>query len=285
MRIIRAATVVAGAIVWAVAASAQVADQAGYHDPQLFTRLPGYFLSEGGSFREEQFASHTFTVQQGNRRSEERVEGHLLQYQYSFGQGGGAPASGLQIIRNYEAAVRRLGGQVLYSVEDFPASHSTLKLTRDGKETWVEVEAYGNTYTLVIVEKAAMTQDVVADANALQGGLAQSGHVEVPGIFFDVARSEVKPQSEPALREVVRLLQANPTWRLWVVGHTDSQGSAESNVTLSEARAAAVVRSLTTAGIAAERLAPHGAGPYAPVATNDTEEGRARNRRVELVKR
>jgi outer membrane protein OmpA-like peptidoglycan-associated protein len=174
---------------------------------------------------------------------------------------------------------------VLYSVEDFPASHSTLQVTKDGKETWVEVEAYGGTYTLVIVEKAAMTQDVVADATALQGGLAQSGHVEVPGIYFDVGRSEVKPQSEPALREVVRMLQANPAMRLWVVGHTDSQGSAESNVTLSEARAAAVVRSLTAMGIAAERLAPHGAGPFAPVASNDTEEGRAHNRRVELVKR
>ena len=97
-------------------------------------------------------------------------------------------------------------------------------------------------------------------------------------------KSDVKSGSEPALREVVRLLQANPAMRLWVVGHTDSQGSAESNVTLSQARAAAVVRSLTGMGIAAIRLAPHGAGPYAPVASNDTEEGRARNRRVELVK-
>jgi outer membrane protein OmpA-like peptidoglycan-associated protein len=285
MRNSRAAAAVAGAMLWAVAVAAQNADQPGFHDPQLFTRMPGYFLSEGGSFHEEQFASHAFTVQQGNRPSEQRVEGHLLQYQYRFGEGGGAPASGLQIIRNYEAAIRRLGGKVLYSVEDFPASHSTLLVTRDGKETWVEVEAYGGTYTLVIVEKAAMTQDVVADAEALQGGLAQSGHVEVPGIYFDVGRSEVKPQSEPALSEVVKLLQADPALQLWVVGHTDSQGSAESNVTLSEARAAAVVRALTAKGVAATRLAPHGAGPYAPVASNDTEEGRARNRRVELVKR
>ena len=285
MHIGRAAPVIAGAMLWAVAATAQTADQPGFHDPQLFTRMPGYFLFEGSAVREEQFAAHTFTVQQGGRRSEERVEGHLTQYLYTFGQGGGAPASGLQIIRNYEAAARRLGGQVLYSVEDFPASHSTLKLTRDGKEIWVEVEASGGTYTLAIVERAAMTQDVVADANALQGGLAQSGHAEVPGIFFDVGRSEVKPQSEPALREVVRLLQNNPAMRLWVVGHTDSQGSAESNVTLSEARAAAVVRSLTALGIAAERLAPHGAGPFAPVASNDTVVGRAHNRRVELVKR
>jgi outer membrane protein OmpA-like peptidoglycan-associated protein len=285
MRIGGLMTVLAGATLWAAAARAQVADQPGFHDPQLFTRLPGYFLSEGSAFQEQQFGSHTFVTQQGNRRSEQRVEGHLLQYLYTFDPSRGAPASGLQIIRNYENAVRQLGGRVLYSVEDFPASHSSLQVTRNGKETWVEIEAYGNTYSLVIVEREAMSQDVVADATALQGGLTQSGHVAVPGIYFDTGRSELKPESEPALREVVRLLQANPAMRLWVVGHTDSQGTPESNVALSEARAAAVVRSLTGMGVAAARLAPHGAGPYAPVASNDTEEGRARNRRVELVKR
>ena len=279
------AALLIGATLWATAATAQLADQPGFHDPQLFTRLPGYFLSEGSAVREEQFASHTFTVQAGNRTSEQRVEGHLLQYLYTFDQSRGAPASGLQIIRNYENAARRLGGRVLYSVEDFPASHSTIQVTQGGKETWVEVEAYGNTYSLAIVEKQAMTQDVVADAAALQGGLAESGHVSVAGIYFDTGRSEVKPESQPALREVVRLLQGNPTLRLWVVGHTDSQGTPESNVTLSQARAAAVVTALTGMGVAAARLAPWGAGPYAPVATNDTEEGRARNRRVELVKR
>ena len=284
MRITATTVLLAGAMLWPAAATAQVADQPGFRDPQLFTRLPGYFLAEGGAFKEDQFASHTFVIQQGDRRGEQRVEGHQLQYLYTFDQSRGAPASGLQIIRNYENAVRRLGGKVLYSVEDFPASHATLQLTREGKETWVEVEAYGGTYSLVIVEKEAMAQDVVANAEALQGGLAQTGHAAVPGIYFDTGKSDVKSESEPALREIVRLLQANPAMRLWVVGHTDSQGSAESNVTLSQARAAAVVRALTGMGIAATRLAPHGAGPYAPVASNDTDEGRARNRRVELVK-
>ena len=279
-----ALTIIMAGTLWAAAATAQVADQPGFHDPQLFTRLPGYFLSEGSAVQEQQFGSHTFVTQAGNRRAEQRVEGHVQQFLYTFDQNRGAPASGLQIIRNYENAARRLGGRVLYSVEDFPASHSTLQMTKDGKETWVEVEAYGNTYSLVIVERDAMAQDVVANADALRTGLAQSGHVAVPGIYFDTGRSDLKPESEPALREVVRLLQADPALRLWVVGHTDSQGTPESNVALSEARAAAVVRALAGMGVAATRLAPHGAGPYAPAGTNDTEEGRARNRRVELVK-
>jgi OmpA-OmpF porin, OOP family len=277
--------IAAGATLCASAATAQLTDRAGFHDPELFTRLPGYFLAEGGAFLEQQFGSHTFTTQQGSRTAEQRVEGHVRRYQYTFDQSRGAPASGLQIIRNYENAARRLGGRVLYSLEDFPASHSTLQLTRNGTETWVEVEGYGTTYNLVIVEREAMTQDVVANADALRTGLTESGHVTVTGIFFDTNRSEVKPESEPALREVVRLLQTDPALRLWVVGHTDSQGTPESNLTLSQARAAAVVRALAGMGVAANRLAPYGVGPYAPAASNDTEDGRARNRRVELVKR
>jgi outer membrane protein OmpA-like peptidoglycan-associated protein len=129
-----------------------------------------------------------------------------------------------------------------------------------------------------------MQQDVVANAAALQGGLAQEGHVAVPGIFFDFNKSDVKPESQPALEEVAKLLKTNPSMRVWVVGHTDNVGSPESNVTLSNARAAAVIKALTQQmGIEPKRLAPHGAGPFAPVATNKTEEGRARNRRVELV--
>jgi outer membrane protein OmpA-like peptidoglycan-associated protein len=128
-----------------------------------------------------------------------------------------------------------------------------------------------------------MQQDVVANADALKSGLAGSGHVEVPGIFFDFARSDVKPESQPALQEVAKMLRANPSVKVWVVGHTDNVGTADSNVALSNARAAAVVQALVAAGIDARRLTPHGDGPFAPVASNTTEEGRARNRRVELV--
>ncbi|MCX6624012.1 MAG: OmpA family protein, partial [Acidobacteria bacterium] len=128
-------------------------------------------------------------------------------------------------------------------------------------------------------------QDVVADAAALRSGLKENGHVEVPGIFFDFAKSDVKPESGPALKELAAMLQANPALKAWVVGHSDNVGLAETNMTLSGARAAAVVKALIERGIAAGRLAPHGAGPYAPVASNATDEGRARNRRVELVAR
>jgi OOP family OmpA-OmpF porin len=112
-----------------------------------------------------------------------------------------------------------------------------------------------------------------------------AGHAEVPGIFFDFNKWEVKPESKPALDEVAKMLKANPSMKVWVVGHTDSVGTLEANGKLSEARAAAVAKILVTDyGINAARLRGMGVGPLTPVARNDTEEGKTRNRRVELVK-
>ena len=186
-------------------------------------------------------------------------------------------------MRNYQNAAAALGGKVLF--ED--NYRTTILIAKDGKETWVEVAPVpaGYAYKLTIVERQEMEQKVLANAAAFKAGLAQSGHVEVPGIFFDTAKSEVKPESEAALKEVVKLLQADPTLKVWVVGHTDNTGAEEMNVSLSQARAASVVKALAQLGIAAARLAPHGAGPYAPVTENKTDEGRAKNRRVELVAR
>jgi OmpA-OmpF porin, OOP family len=268
-------------LLMAVAATAQLKDYDGFKDPALFTRLPNYFLSEGGSFVDTQFDGHDFRVVEGKKDEYRRVEGHYQKYGYTFDDSrGAAAASSLQIIRNYQNAATRIGGKVLFDGGD----RSTIRIVKDGKETWVDVEAYGNNYGVQIIERQSMQQDVTANAAALQGGLAQDGHVAVPGIYFDFGKSEVKPESEPALKEVVKLLQTSPSIRLWVVGHTDSVGSAESNVTLSNARAASVIRVLTQQmGVDPKRLAPHGSGPFAPVAANKTDEGRARNRRVELV--
>jgi outer membrane protein OmpA-like peptidoglycan-associated protein len=105
------------------------------------------------------------------------------------------------------------------------------------------------------------------------------------GIHFDTDKYDIKPESEPTLGEIARLLQQDPTLRLNVVGHTDNVGGLEYNEDLSERRAASVVTYLTGRhGIDASRLSPVGAGMTSPIASNDTEEGRAKNRRVELVK-
>ncbi len=101
-------------------------------------------------------------------------------------------------------------------------------------------------YGLTVVIKASMAQDVVADADALSNDLKTTGHAAVYGIYFDTARSDGKPESEAALKELARILSTDPQLRLLVVGHTDSVGQPDANMKLSQARAEAVVRAVTT---------------------------------------
>ncbi len=113
---------------------------------------------------------------------------------------------------------------------------------------------------------------------------AANGSVPIYGIHFDTGKSDLKPESEPTLSEMAKLLKENPLVAVFITGQTDTVGDPASNLKLSQARARAVVDALVQKhGIAVSRLTPFGAGPYAPVASNKTEEGRARNRRVELV--
>jgi OmpA-OmpF porin, OOP family len=126
---------------------------------------------------------------------------------------------------------------------------------------------------------------VVANAAALSTGINGVGHIVVNGILFDTGKADVKPESDPARQEVAKLLKGHPALKVYVVGHTDNVGGLAANMDLSKRRAAAVVLSLTTKyGVSAAQLQSFGAGPYAPVVSNDAAEGRALNRRVELVK-
>jgi outer membrane protein OmpA-like peptidoglycan-associated protein len=112
-----------------------------------------------------------------------------------------------------------------------------------------------------------------------------TGHVAVYGIYFDSGKSLIKPESAQAIAEIAKLLKSQPALKVFVVGHTDNQGGVDSNMALSQARAEAVLKALVNEqGIAPARLRSTGCGQFAPVASNDSEEGRAKNRRVELVK-
>ncbi|MFV0473862.1 MAG: OmpA family protein [Pikeienuella sp.] len=116
--------------------------------------------------------------------------------------------------------------------------------------------------------------------------IEKSGRVVLEGIFFDFDKSTLKPESTPALEVIAEYLNANPDKSFFVVGHTDSKGTLDYNRKLSADRAEAVTRELTGAhGAKADQLTPFGVGPEAPRARNATEDGRAQNRRVELVAR
>jgi outer membrane protein OmpA-like peptidoglycan-associated protein len=120
-------------------------------------------------------------------------------------------------------------------------------------------------------------------ASTIQQQLASTGKADVYGIYFDFASDRIKEESEPVLAEIARVLAGNPAWTLNVHGHTDNIGSDASNLDLSTRRAAAVKQALVARyKIAPARLSTGGFGESRPIETNDTLEGRARNRRVEL---
>jgi OmpA-OmpF porin, OOP family len=254
-------------------------DAEGCKDPALFTRMPGFHIYR---CEDLQFDKYDFQVISQKNQS---VEGHHLYVNYYLNENVQAP-SGLQIARNYSNSVKKIGGKVIYEYDDGGIQNSILKLTKDGLEVWVHVSAGGNgMYTINIIEKEAMKQDVVADANSMASSIKETGKVALYGIYFDTGKATLKPESKPSLEEITKLLKADPGLKLYVVGHTDNTGTLDSNMKLSMARAVSVVTELTSKySVTASRLVPCGDGPTAPVASNDTEEGKALNRRVELVK-
>lgn len=257
-------------------AAAEQKDATGCKDSPLFTRMPGYWIH---SCAQKEFESHAFGLGKGKT---EKVEGRTWVLSY-YPQSGLSPKpSELQILRNYENAAKKLGGTVLFAER----SRETLKLAKDGKEIWVDLWAeFTGKYGMTIVEKGAMAQDIVANADAFSNDLKATGHVAIYGIFFDTGKSEIKPESEQAIGEIAKLLRGDTGLKLYVVGHTDAVGRVDANLKLSQNRAESVLQALVRShGIAAGRLTSFGNGPFAPVASNDSEEGQAKNRRVELVK-
>jgi OmpA-OmpF porin, OOP family len=172
------------------------------------------------------------------------------------------------------------------------------KRVEAGGESWASIfvatgnfrlhkETYGRPIVLLdLVETAPMeSRMVTVDAAAMAKDVAEKGRVALYGIYFDTDKTAIKPESQPTLVEIAKFLKDNPKLTMYVVGHTDNVGGYEYNLGLSSRRAAAVVKELTSNhGIEAPRLVPAGTGPLAPVAPNDTDDGRAKNRRVELVK-
>ncbi|NWF88755.1 MAG: OmpA family protein [Ignavibacteriaceae bacterium] len=253
--------------------NAQETDKEGSQDHPLLSRIPGYYISEQ--------IIKDFDVYTSPYIETENVwEGKLTQINYSLKEGS-KEFSFIQIIRNYENAVKKLSGKILLS--ETRILHA--KIEKNKAVTYISVEAYndGRDYTLIIVESKPMEDEVTIDSASLNKGISELGKVAVYGIYFDTGKSVVKPESKTAIDEIVKLLKQNPQLKLFVVGHTDTDGILESNMKLSSERAASVVKALIENGIQAARLKSSGVGPYCPVESNKTEVGKAKNRRVELV--
>jgi OOP family OmpA-OmpF porin len=261
------------------ARAAPVKDVAGAQDPTLFPRPAGYLAA---SYQEQPFGKLELRVGTPGGYEMAAIEGRVVEIRYvhkNADQKGAKLPTVDELRAHYTAALQRAGGKTMYVNQ----RGFVFKIDKAGKETWgrYEVDA-PEAIALVVIEKGELVQEITA--SGMLGALTQEGHLALY-LHFDTAKATIKPESKPTIDQIVKLLQQNAALSIRVEGHTDTVGDASSNKTLSEARAQAVVKALVDAGIPAARLTAAGFGLERPIAPNDSEAGRARNRRVELVNR
>lgn len=193
---------------------------------------------------------------------------------------GNIPQAALTEIQNSKAAVERV--DALGDIYNEPANVYVIR--QADRNIWVHLSKSGDGSGLMVAETKPVEITAKAlPADALKKSLDADGKVAIQ-VQFDTDKANILPASRPQLEQVVALLNDNPDLRLSVNGHTDNTGDAQHNMQLSQRRAAAVRDFLTAAKIDGKRLESSGFGDTQPVADNNSEDGKARNRRVELVK-
>jgi len=256
-------------------------DVEGSKDHPMFTRMPSFFIED---YQTSDFDSNLFIVStkvEGDWE-EKSVEGRKTTIWYTLQEGAKGPSS-LQIIRNYQKAAEKISGKKLYENDDPGARRLTMMVPGGGKETWLQVESSGpGGYVLTIIEKGDLKQEVTA--TDMLDAINKDGHVALY-INFDTGMATIKPDSAPIIDQIAAMMKSVPALKLAVEGHTDNVGDAKKNKKLSEDRANAVVQAIAEKGIDKSRMSAAGFGAEKPVGDNKAETGRAKNRRVELVKR
>lgn len=300
---------------WSAAALA--ADVKGSRDHPMISRYPEATIIR---FKYEDFDEYRLLAGpvKGREPGDTKpLEGKVTRITYEIPK----TRSALEVYRNYEQSLTGAGFELLYTCSDKDCggrafNHAVVPYTTEQGDQY-RGQRYlaarlareeGDVYAMLYVVKAAglggpkkdnvyaqldvvevapmQTGMVRVDADAMAEDIDTSGSVALYGIQFDFDSDRIKPKSADTLAEIAKLLTGRPDLNLLVVGHTDNKGTLDYNVDLSQRRAVAVVRALSGQyGIDAARLEGHGVGFLAPAAPNDSEEGRTKNRRVELVKR
>jgi outer membrane protein OmpA-like peptidoglycan-associated protein len=298
-------------------AGAQTATSSRFVEPTIVSRYEGSVIKEQTQTAFDQTVLTTGVAANGNL-SELRFEGRRT---WTAMQGPSG-RSAFEIFASYRAAISQAGFQTVYtcSREQCPqrlfgsglggnassALPRALSLYGDGSvedrhyllarrstpdgEEYIRLATSGPRLpvaVLDILQPAAREQKVrVLDRDQIASDIAASGRAVLYAIFFDFDSATIKPGSDEQLMQLAAYLAAHPGVNVYIVGHTDAKGALEYNADLAGRRAAAIVAALAHKhGVAAERLSARSVGELAPVSTNDTEAGRALNRRVEIVER
>jgi len=267
-------------------------DAAGLRDHPGFQRFPGSVLREA---HEKEFESFELPTSDAATL---HAEGRYFDYTYRYPD----KASCTQIVRNYQNAFKKAGLKI-YDGKNIPekAGESGVLagevwVTGSGKSKGgggihfvvscdtgaINGEVWGQ---VVIVEEQAMEQKVEIDAEGMVAALEKNARIALYGIHFETGKADLTPDSAKTLEQIAELLGRRPEWTLRVEGHTDNVGKAPANLDLSKRRAKAVRDWMVAKHkVASARLIAEGFGDTRPVADNNDQAGRARNRRVELVK-
>ncbi len=258
-------------------------DEEGCHDSPLVTRIPGAWIASCDRKDYDEVEVNAFETA-GSEPKTSIFSGTTTRIRYQVPKS----KSVIQIIRNYQNALKQAEFTLAWESERDGSEMSTM-LVRKGRSPAMVLLAVElprgwdeSDVQLTIVEQGRMDQQVEVDPSALREQLDKQGHVAVYGIQFDTGKAAITSAGETVLSAVERLLLDDPELKLRIEGHTDNQGSG--NLELSKKRAEAVRRWLVQRGTKEKRVTAAGYGDGKPVADNSTEEGRARNRRVELVK-
>ena len=295
-------------------AAGQDQDAEGSKDHPLISRYPGSYITHYLAKEFDEFTLPLGKLTDDKFTKSQHLEGKITRIVYV------APAgrSVLEVFRNYQGALKKAGFETLFTCgpqecygsggstgrvygsgendsywgPDHGIHYVSAKLARSEGDVYVSLliddqggDFRANTEIYIIEVKPMQSDLITVDAASLANDINRTGHVSVYGIYFDTGKADIKPESDATLKEIANLLQGDRMLKLYVVGHTDNQGALDINMDLSRRRADAVLAALTTKyAVSAGRLRAYGSGPYAPVASNDREDGRAKNRRVELVK-
>jgi outer membrane protein OmpA-like peptidoglycan-associated protein len=258
-------------------------DAEGCEDHPLLTRLENFYIASC-----EQNFNELQLRMLGNKT--ETKEGNLFVIYYRYNSDAGVkPKSAMQVIKNYEIAITRNGGKMIYKNSN-PLDadiEATYYLSAKDKEYWIKLTSFAGTaneveaYALNILEIESMNQEVVA--SEMFEAISRDGFIALY-INFDTGKATVKPESIQIIDQIESMMIQNPGLKISIEGHTDNSGNSASNQSLSEQRAKSVMNLLVARGISASRLKSMGWGQTKPVADNTTEEGKSKNRRVEIIK-
>ncbi len=245
--------------------------------------MPGANLIARSS-KHESYFTLKLRVKEGSKRVTKEVSGEYWRLRYEMLDSSGEKRKSIsrgEIVGNYISAALEKGG----TEHSKGSNYLVFSVPRkDGGITWAKLIVASADYTLEIIDEKPLVPVLSFGAEELKKALDSEGRIAVYGLNFAVDSDRLQLGAEKVLAEVVKLMTLYPDLKIEIQGHTDNTGAAQHNLDLSSRRAETVKKFMVLYSIESSRLVSKGFGMTKPIESNDTEEGRAKNRRVELVK-